>query len=100
MKNKTYTLTSEVTLYPGMGGWHFGHLDKKISTEIKDSQKNIVRRGFGSVKVQITIGKTTWNTSIFPSKKTETYLFPIKKSVRRDETIFSGDIITFSLRLI
>ncbi len=99
MRNDIYKSKSEITLYPGMGAWHFGHLDKKISARIKERNTG-TRRGFGSIKIIITIGKTIWKTSIFPSKATKTYIFPIKKSVRTAESIFSGDIISYKIEII
>ncbi len=28
-----------------------------------------------SIPVRVTVGKTTWETSIFPDKKSQTYLY-------------------------
>ena len=44
-------------------------------------------------------GKTTWKTSIFPDKKSGTYLLPLKADVRRREGIGAGDRITSSLEV-
>jgi hypothetical protein len=38
-------------------------------------------RGFGSVRVEATIGSTTWRTSVFPDKRG--FALPVKKAVRR-----------------
>ena len=46
-------------------------------------------RGFGSVRVEVTIGATTWRTSIFPGG--QRYALPLKKAVRAAEGIEPGD---------
>lgn len=45
------------------------------------------------------IGKSRFETSIFPDTKTETYLLPLKKSVREVEQIKSGDNIEASIEI-
>jgi hypothetical protein len=52
-------------------------------------------RGFGSIKVRAKIGKSVWDTSLFPSKEGP-YLLAIKKSVRFDEGIEAGDVVKIS----
>ena len=85
-------------LYPGMSGWHFIGVPKKESIEIK--KKNTIKAGFGSVPVLVTIGQTKWKTSIFPDKRTETYLLPLKAEVRKKEGIFLADKISLTIELI
>ncbi len=85
-------------LYPGMSGWHFVGIPKKESVEIKKVCK--VKAGFGSVPVAVTINKLKWKTSIFPDKRTETYLLPLKAEIRKKEAIFSGDTIILTIELI
>ncbi len=50
-------------------------------------------RGFGSIKVTVTIGATTWSTSVFPSDEQKAYVLPVKKAVRRAEGIEDGGIV-------
>lgn len=78
------------------GAWHFVHVDKKISEKIRAGQKG-PHRGFGAVKVKVTIGKTTWTTSIFPDSRSGTYLLPLKAAVRRAEGLAADDAISFTL---
>jgi hypothetical protein len=93
----TYRVKGNVWLYPGeMAAWHFVNVEKKISETIKAVRgKNV--RGFGSIPVRATIGKTSWDTSIFPDKRSGTYLLPLKASVRRAEDVNAGDAILFVL---
>jgi hypothetical protein len=94
---KTYKIKSSVWLYPGMAGWHFVGVPKKDSEDIKKRCK--VKAGFGSVPVMVTIGKTKWKTSIFPDKRSGTYLLPLKAEVRKKESIYSGDNISLIIEI-
>ena len=94
---KTYRCAGKVWMHPGeMGAWHFVHVDKGTSEKIRASLKG-PRRGFGSVKVTARIGETAWMTSIFPDKRSGTYLLPLKLAVRGVEGIAADDLITFTL---
>lgn len=84
--------------YPGMAGWHFVYVSKKASEDIKERfGKN--NRGFGSIPVVVTAGKTSWKTSIFPDKKSSTYLLPIKADVQKKEGITYGDKLSYSIEI-
>jgi hypothetical protein len=98
MSAKKYIINGEVWLYPGMSGWHFVGIPKKESVEIKKVCK--VKAGFGSIPVVVTINKSKWKTSVFPDKRTETYLLPLKAEVRKKEGIFLGNIITLTIELM
>ena len=93
---KTYKVRSRVVRYPGMDAWYFAYVDKKQSAVIKEKHAK-VKRGFGSVKVKVTLGKTKWSTSIFPDKQSGCYLLPLKAQVRRAEGVDDGDTINFIL---
>ena len=56
------------------------------------------RRGFGSVKVTVTLGDSTWQTSLFPNKDGSWFL-PIKKPVRLAEGLAEGDETEVELEL-
>ena len=56
------------------------------------------RRGFGSVKVIVTLGESRWQTSLFPNKDGSWFL-PIKKPVRLAEGIAEGDEVAVDLEL-
>jgi len=94
VKKLKYNVRSEVWLYPGMAGWHFVSLSKAQSEEIK---KNYAaqKRGWGSLPVEVKLGKSTWRTSIFPDKRSGTYLLPLKSEIRKKEEIFAKEIVFF-----
>jgi hypothetical protein len=86
---KTYSFSASVWLYPGDAAWHFVSIETKLAATIKKAH-GANRRGFGSLPVSVTLGKTRWNTSIFPSKD-GTYLLPLKAAVRSKEGAFQGE---------
>lgn len=98
MKERTYHLRGKVYLWSGNAAWHFVNVSKAKAKEIAYFHSHIAA-GFGSVPVEVTIGKTSWKTSIFPSKKDGTYLLPLKAAVRKAEHIQAGDSIRYSLRI-
>ena len=95
----TIRFRSKLWHYPGPGGWHFVTLPLKVAKGIKDSARG-ERRGWGSVRVRATIGGTSWNTSIFPDRKSNSYLLPVKATVRSAEDVGDGDSATISLDVI
>lgn len=96
MEKKKYKVRSKVVPYPGMDAWFFAYVDKKQAGEIREKYGKGAK-GFGSIPVVATIGKTTWKSSIFPDKHSGTYLLPLKAQVRRAEGIEAGDTIAFTL---
>jgi hypothetical protein len=99
MKKPTYKLSAKLWLYPATAAnWHFLTINKQVSDAIKDQTKGL-RKGFGSVPVTVTIGNTTWETSIFPDSKSGTFLLPIKAKVRRDEDLYVDEKIDFTFTL-
>lgn len=49
------------------------------------------------MRVKATIGKTTWNTSIFPDSESDSFVLPVKAEVRTKEDIGGGDAVTLTL---
>jgi hypothetical protein len=93
-----FDIKAKVWLYPGMAGWHFITLPKKQSKEIK-TRFEFIKKGWGSIPVIAKAGKTSWNTSIFPDKKSDSYLLPIKLEVRKKENIKANDAINLTIRI-
>jgi hypothetical protein len=59
-----FEFASELWIYPGEGAWYFVTLPNDVADEIDDLVGE--RAGFGSVPVEVTIGASTWKTSLFP----------------------------------
>jgi hypothetical protein len=91
-------MRAQVWLYPGKAAWHFVTLPKKESETIKELFGDM-KLGWGSVPVTVTVGETSWNTSIFPDKKAGAYLLPLKSEVRKKEKIHEGDMLAFTIKV-
>lgn len=89
---------AELWEWQGKGTWCFLSLPKEYYLDLK-TICSTPKRGFGSLRVEVRIGSTTWKTSIFPDSKSKTYILPIKKDVRNRESIGVGDYCSVSLRL-
>jgi hypothetical protein len=46
--------------------------------------------GFGSIRVEVCIGSTTWRTSLFPDTAAGSFVLPVKKQVRLSEGLCAG----------
>ena len=94
MQNKIYTINEKLWRWPGAGGWHFVTIDKRIYTEIRASF------GKGMAPITVTLKGHTFDATLFPETKTETYLLAIRKNIRRELDLFDGDSLslTFSIK--
>lgn len=99
MGKHQFTFTGQVKLYPGDSGWYFVALPPDLSEQIS-KQFHGLKRGWGSLKVKVSIGETIWTTSIFPDFKTKTYLLPIKLSVRKAEHLTDGSKAKVTLQIM
>jgi hypothetical protein len=93
-----YRLQAKVWLYQGKAAWHFVSVPKKQSAAIARFFGGMTR-GWGSLPVLVTIGRTSWTTSIFPDRKAGTYLLPLKAQVRESEKISAGDTIRLRIEI-
>lgn len=89
------TFKAKVWIYEGPTPWYFITVPEKESAELKKIF-GAFHRGWGSIPVSVTIGASSWKTSIFWEKK-GTYILPIKKEIRRAENIGNGSLATINL---
>ena len=78
--------------------WYYIKVPKKESNQIKQSTTR-KPKGWGSIPVAVSINDTEWNTSIFPDKKTGTYLLFIKANIRKKEKIEEGGNVSLTFRI-
>jgi hypothetical protein len=83
----------------GQSAWFFVSLPEPDADDIDEMYAGRAA-GFGSLRVEVTVGNTTWQTSIFPDVKRGTYVLPLKKSVRVAEQLTSGSMARFELTVI
>jgi hypothetical protein len=96
--SRTFEFAATLWRYPGADSWHFVSLPVEISADITDVTAGN-RRGFGSVRVTVTVGATSWQTSVFPDSKTGAYLLPVKQAVRVAEHLEAGDEVRARLQI-
>ena len=91
---------AKLWMYPSeTAQWYFISITEKSADGLRKSQVGKKRTGWGSIKVRVTVGKSTWDTSVFPEKGSKTYLLPVKASVRKIEDISVGDTVLVQLEL-
>jgi hypothetical protein len=79
--------------------WVFITVPEDVSDELRDLAGP--PRGFGSVRVEATIGETTWRTSVFPNGGDEgTFALPLKKAVRKAEGLEVGEPARVEIRAL
>jgi len=92
------TFTSVLWRWEARDAWRF----VTVPTDLTDAIRLTAGppRGFGSVRVEVTVGATTWRTSVFPDASRGAFILPIKKTVRRAEDLDDGDDVTVTLRVL
>ena len=94
-----YRFETAVWRHTGEAAWYFATLPGDVSDDI-EARTVESRRGFGSVRVRVRVGATTWVTSVFPDTKAQAYVLPVKKQVRHAEGIGDGDTVRIELELL
>lgn len=79
--------------------WTFVSLPQEIADEIAERGGSLPR-GFGSMRVEVTVGNSAWRTSIFPSSSEGTYVLPIKRAVRAAEGLSEGTGVMVHIELM
>jgi hypothetical protein len=94
-----HRFASELWVHHGDAAWHFLTLPGDVSDDI-EARTSETRRGFGSVRVRVTVGSTVWTTSVFPDSKAAAYVLPVKKEVRRAEGLEAGSRVHVALDVL
>lgn len=90
--------TAELWRWEAQSGWFFVSLPEDASAMIRERPRP--PRGFGSVRVRVAIGTSTWTTSVFPDASRGVYVLPMKKSVRAAESLGEGDPADIHLEVL
>jgi hypothetical protein len=94
-----FSFDGTVWEHVGASGWFFVSVPEPITDDI-DEMFGHRAAGFGSMRVEVTIGGTTWKTSIFPDAKRGTFVLPIKKAVRVAEGLTEGTVASVRLEVL
>lgn len=98
MPQLEYKLRGKVYMWAGPASWFFVNVSKAKAKDIRFYHSQNAA-GFGSIAVQVTLGETTWKTSVFPDSKSGTYVLPLKKAVRVAEGVEEGDTVSYQLKI-
>jgi hypothetical protein len=91
-----FEFSGEIWFWRGPAPWFFVTVPEKESNALK-AISGLVTYGWGVIPVHVRIGKTEFQTSLFP--KDDRYLVPIKASVRKAEDLELGDEVTLRLEV-
>ena len=94
---ETYAFAAEIWESASTGAWAFVTVPSEASEDIRLLTGPPV--AFGSVRVEVTLGRSTWRTSVFPDSSLGCYVLPVKKAIRRAEELEIGDVAEVSLTL-
>jgi Domain of unknown function (DUF1905) len=98
---ETYTITTPLWIWTSdkaPASWHFLTIEGEAAEAIHALAlirrlESGRRKGWGSMKVTVTIGETSWDTSIFPAKDVGGWMLPVKAAVRKAERLLAGDAV-------
>lgn len=93
---EAWEFEAEVWLAEG-GSWAFVTLPGEVDDDVRLLAGP--RSGFGSVRVEVVLGATTWRTSVFPDKA-RGFVLPLRSQVRRAEGVDVGDRVRLRLVLV
>lgn len=97
MDAEPFRFEADLWEWGGADAWCFVTVPAEVGQEIRLLAEP--PKAFGSVRVEVTVGGSTWRTSVFPDKR-RGYLLPMKKAVRRAEDLEVGDSATVALVVI
>jgi len=93
-----FEFSSELYEWEARDNWFFVALPLDVSDTI--TAMSLVPGGFGSVKVEATVGHVTWQTSVFPDDGRGTFVLPVKKEVRARSGLVAGSQVEVSLEVV
>ena len=97
MPDGTWTFTAELWESESVGSWVFLTVPDDVSEDVR--LLSGPPTGFGSVRVEVSVGGQTWRTSVFP-ERAGSYVLPVKAAVRRKAGVDVGDAVELTLALV
>jgi hypothetical protein len=91
-----FEFTADIWSWRGPSPFHFVTVPDD-ATEGLRAMAPAVSYGWGMIPVSVRIGRTVFDTSLFP--KDGRYVVPIKDVVRKAEGLAEGDIVTLELAI-
>ncbi|HCB06070.1 MAG TPA: DUF1905 domain-containing protein [Nocardioides sp.] len=97
MTDDSWTFTAELWQSESVASWVFVTLPDDVSEDVR--LLSGPPSGFGSVRVEVTLGDQRWRTSVFP-EKAGSYVLPVKAAVRRRAGMDIGEQVELTIALI
>ncbi|PIP89026.1 MAG: hypothetical protein COW01_15690 [Bdellovibrionales bacterium CG12_big_fil_rev_8_21_14_0_65_38_15] len=94
----TYTFKTKLWKYQGPAGWYFVTVPKQLSKNIRKIHQSS-EEGWGRLKSNAVIAKTSWRTAIWFDTKADAYLLPIKAEIRKKESLQEGSKVEITLSI-
>ena len=91
------TFSGPIFTWRGPAPFYYVAVPDDDSDDIRDIA-NAVTYGWGVIPVRATIGRTSYETSLFP--KDGRYLLGVKAAVRRSEGLDEGDEVTVMMSVV
>ena len=88
--------SGKIWYWRGPSPYFFVTVPEEQSRDLK-AISGLVTYGWGMIPVTARIGKTAWQTSLFP--KDGRYLVPLKDKIRNAEQLEEGDTVTVELEV-
>ncbi|TCO60839.1 DUF1905 domain-containing protein [Actinocrispum wychmicini] len=83
--------SGEIWYWRGPAPWFFVTVPDEQCRDLEDLSGR-VSYGWGMIPVTVTVGASTWRTSLFP--KDGSYIVPVKAQVRKNEDLDEGHTVT------
>jgi hypothetical protein len=81
--------------------WTFVTVPPEVTTALEDlADARGPRAGFGSVRVGVRLGRSSWQTSVFPDRASGCFVLPIKRAVREANGLDVGDEAAVRVHLL
>ena len=94
-----FEFVAELWEHEGPAPWCFVSLPEADADDIEQFFGHRAA-GFGSIRVDVRVGATRWQTSLFPDSKRATYVLPVKKPVRLAEGLEIGAPVQIELTIL
>jgi hypothetical protein len=86
----------ELYYWRGPSPYHFITVPEEVCVGLR-AVSALVTYGWGMIPVNVRIGKSAFETSLFP--KDGGYIVPIKDAVRRAEELSVGDLVALEMAI-
>jgi Domain of unknown function (DUF1905) len=86
--------SGEIWYWRGPAPWYFVTVPDEPARDLAELAAR-VSYGWGMIPVTVTIGTSTWTTSLWP--KDGSYVVPLKARVRAREQLDVGNLVTAEL---